>query len=94
MFVSTAAPGGGQEATVMDFLSTLTHHGIIYVPFGYATGFDRLKSIDEVHGGKSNNPSTIRRYYYDNKRYYPCRISMGSWHLCRALPYKTRNGDC
>jgi len=51
MFVSTGGPGGGQEATVMDCLSTLTHHGIIFVPFGYATGFDRLKSFDEVHGG-------------------------------------------
>jgi len=51
VFVSTAATGGGQEATVINFLSTLTHHGMIYVPFGYATGFDRLKSLDEVHGG-------------------------------------------
>ena len=63
MFVSTEGPGGGQEATVMNCISTLTHHGIIYVPFGYATGFDELmsKSLDEVHGGKSNNPSLLRQ---------------------------------
>lgn len=57
--MSTSAPGGGQEATVISFLSTLAHHGIIYVPFGYATGFDRLKSVDEVHGGKSDNLSLL-----------------------------------
>jgi NAD(P)H dehydrogenase (quinone) len=62
MFVSTEGPGGGQEATIMDCLSTITHHGIIFVPFGYATGFD--SSLDEVHGGKSNNQSR----YYDDKR--------------------------
>ena len=59
MFVSTSAPGGGQEDTVMNFLSTLAHHGIIYVPFGYATGFDRLKSLHEAHGGKSNSRSLL-----------------------------------
>ena len=50
MFVSTGGPGGGQEATVMDSLSTLAHHGIIYVPFGYATGFE--SSLKDVQGGK------------------------------------------
>ena len=39
VFVSTASPGGGQELTVMAALSTLTHHGIIFVPLGYAKGF-------------------------------------------------------
>jgi len=63
MFVSTSAPGGGQEATIMDFLSTLTHHGIVYVPFGYATGFDRLKSLDEVHGGSPWGAGTYAERY-------------------------------
>jgi NAD(P)H dehydrogenase (quinone) len=61
VFVSTSAPGGGQEATVISFLSTLAHHGIIYVPFGYATGFDKLKSVNEVHGGKSNGLSSFQQ---------------------------------
>ena len=52
MFVSTEGPGGGQENTVMNCISTLTDHGILYVPFGYATGFERLMSFDDVHGGK------------------------------------------
>jgi NAD(P)H dehydrogenase (quinone) len=35
IFVSTGTPGGGQESTVIAAMSTLTHHGIIYVPLGY-----------------------------------------------------------
>ncbi|KAF5364617.1 hypothetical protein D9758_005631 [Tetrapyrgos nigripes] len=51
VFVSTASPGGGQETTVVNSLSTLTHHGIIYVPLGYSTTFSQLTNLDEVHGG-------------------------------------------
>jgi len=32
-------------------LSTLTHHGIIYVPFGYAKAFAQLTDLSEIHGG-------------------------------------------
>ncbi|KAJ1718477.1 hypothetical protein LPJ61_006611, partial [Coemansia biformis] len=35
-FFSTASQHGGQEATVLTSLPFLAHHGIIYVPFGYA----------------------------------------------------------
>lgn len=54
MFVSTGTPGGGQEATVMNSLSTLTQHGIIYVPLGYAHAYAQLTNITEVHGGEDN----------------------------------------
>lgn len=50
-FVSTAGLGGGQESTVLASLSTLTHHGIVFVPFGYAHAFGQLTNLDEVHGG-------------------------------------------
>ncbi|KAI1798349.1 1,4-benzoquinone reductase [Ganoderma leucocontextum] len=50
VFVSTASPGGGQESTVIATLSTLTHHGIIYVPLGYAKTFAQLTNLSEVHG--------------------------------------------
>lgn len=43
VFVSTGTLGGGQETTVISSLSTLAHHGIVYVPLGY------------VHPGQSNN---------------------------------------
>jgi len=51
VFVSTATPGGGQESTVMNSLSTLTHHGFIYVPLGYKTAFGLLADLSEVRGG-------------------------------------------
>jgi NAD(P)H dehydrogenase (quinone) len=51
VFVSTATPGGGQESTVIASMSTLTHHGIIYVPLGYKTSMPILGDLSEVHGG-------------------------------------------
>jgi len=51
VFVSTGTPGGGQEMTVNATLSTLTHHGIIFVPLGYKTVFPLLTNLTEVHGG-------------------------------------------
>jgi len=51
VFVSTGTPGGGQEMTVNATLSTLTHHGIIFVPLGYKNVFPLLANLDEVHGG-------------------------------------------
>ena len=51
IFVSTAGLGGGQESTVIASLSTLAHHGIIFVPLGYSRAFPQLTNLDEVHGG-------------------------------------------
>ena len=51
VFVSTATPGGGQESTIISALSTLTHHGILYVPLGYKTTFGLLADLTEVRGG-------------------------------------------
>jgi NAD(P)H dehydrogenase (quinone) len=39
LFVSTGTQGGGQESTCIASMSTLTHHGFIYVPLGYKTTF-------------------------------------------------------
>jgi len=50
-FVSTAGPGGGQESTVLASISTLAHHGILYVPFGYSHAFPQISNLEEVHGG-------------------------------------------
>ncbi|KAJ6503780.1 NADH-quinone oxidoreductase [Mycena sanguinolenta] len=49
-FVSTAGPGGGQETTVLAAISTLAHHGVMYVPLGYSHAFAQLSGLDEVHG--------------------------------------------
>lgn len=51
VFVSTGTPGGGQEATAMSTLSTLTHHGMVYVPLGYKNAGPLLTNLEEVHGG-------------------------------------------
>ncbi|KAJ4297309.1 hypothetical protein N0V88_004227 [Collariella sp. IMI 366227] len=51
VFVSTASQGGGQESTVIACMSTLAHHGIIYVPLGYAKAFGILTDLNEARGG-------------------------------------------
>ncbi|KAM5534733.1 hypothetical protein V8D89_011597 [Ganoderma adspersum] len=51
VFVSSASPGGGQESTVIATLSTFTHHGLIFVPLGYAKAFGQLTNLSEVRGG-------------------------------------------
>jgi len=37
--------------TPLTFMSTLVHHGIIFVPFGYASGLNKFATLEEVHGG-------------------------------------------
>ncbi|KDQ60437.1 benzoquinone reductase [Jaapia argillacea MUCL 33604] len=51
MFVSTGSAGGGQESTAMSCMSTLVHHGLIYVPLGYKYVFQQMANLDEVRGG-------------------------------------------
>ncbi|EAU82170.1 NADH-quinone oxidoreductase [Coprinopsis cinerea okayama7 len=51
LFVSTAGLGGGQESTCLASMSTLAHHGIIYVPLGYSHAFPIQTNLEEVHGG-------------------------------------------
>ncbi|CAE6422551.1 unnamed protein product [Rhizoctonia solani] len=52
VFTSTGTPGGGQEQTIASTLSTLTHHGIIFVPLGYqAKAYPHLTSFEAPHGG-------------------------------------------
>lgn len=51
LFVTTGTPGGGQEVTAQNSLSTFAHHGLIFVPLGYKTSFGLLTNLDEIHGG-------------------------------------------
>ena len=52
LFFTTGTPGGGQEITALNSLSSFVHHGMIYVPLGYtAETFPLLTNLDEVHGG-------------------------------------------
>ena len=51
LFVATGTMGGGQETTVINAMSTLAHHGMIYVPLGYKTAGAVLDDLTEVRGG-------------------------------------------
>ncbi|KAI5954406.1 hypothetical protein KGF54_002181 [Candida jiufengensis] len=59
VFVSTGTLGGGQETTVVNSLSVLIHHGIIFVPLGYAKAFALQSNVSEVHGGSPYGAGTL-----------------------------------
>lgn len=49
MFVASEMQGAGQETTIVNALSVITHHGMVYVPLGYK--YADIGKIDEVMGG-------------------------------------------
>jgi len=59
IFVSTGSQGGGQETTALQALSTLAHHGIIYIPLGYKQTIAQLGNVNEVHGGTAWGAGTL-----------------------------------
>jgi NAD(P)H dehydrogenase (quinone) len=56
VFTSTGT-GGGNESTIISFLPTLIHHGMIYVGLPYAC--PELADISEVKGGSPWGAATI-----------------------------------
>ncbi|ORX80431.1 TrpR binding protein WrbA [Basidiobolus meristosporus CBS 931.73] len=56
-FFSTASQHGGQETTALTSLTTLAHHGIIYVPLGFTS--PHLSDNSEVIGGSAYGAGTI-----------------------------------
>lgn len=56
VFVSTGT-GGGNESTIISFVTTLMHHGMIYVGLPYAC--KELADITEVKGGSPWGAGTI-----------------------------------
>ncbi|RJE20002.1 protoplast secreted protein 2 [Aspergillus sclerotialis] len=59
LFISTGTLGGGQESTALASMSTLAHHGFLYVPLGYKTAFGQLSNLNEVHGGSAWGAGTF-----------------------------------
>jgi NAD(P)H dehydrogenase (quinone) len=59
LFVSTGTLGGGQESTAIAAMSTLAHHGFLYVPLGYKTTFAQLANLTEIHGGSAWGAGTF-----------------------------------
>lgn len=51
LFTSVSSPGGAQETPFRNFFSYVAHHGLIYIPLGYAKAFGQLTDMSEVHGG-------------------------------------------
>ena len=36
---------------MLNTISTFTHHGILFVPFGYKNAFAEITNLEEAHGG-------------------------------------------
>jgi hypothetical protein len=64
--------------TPLTFMSTLVHHGFLFVPLGYASGLAKLVSLDESHGGKSQFGKLFCEFILDAGTR---RDSMGSWDI-------------
>jgi len=56
VFTSTGT-GGGNESTILTFIPTLLHHGMIYVGLPYA--IPETMDISEVRGGSPYGAGTI-----------------------------------
>ncbi len=56
VFTSTGT-GGGNESTIISFVTTLMHHGMVYVGLPYAC--PELSDISEVKGGSPWGAATI-----------------------------------
>ncbi|MBC8116080.1 MAG: NAD(P)H:quinone oxidoreductase, partial [Candidatus Saccharimonas sp.] len=56
VFTSTGT-GGGNESTIISFLPTLVHHGMIFVGLPYSC--PELAEISEVKGGSPWGAATI-----------------------------------
>jgi NAD(P)H dehydrogenase (quinone) len=57
MFTSSATQHGGQESTILGFVPTFLHQGMIYVGLPYA--FQGQMGVEEVKGGSPYGASTI-----------------------------------
>lgn len=57
VFTSSATQHGGQESTILTFVPTLMHHGMVVVGLPYA--FQGQTGIDEIKGGSPYGASTI-----------------------------------
>ena len=57
VFTSSATQHGGQESTILGFIPTLLHHGMIVVGLPYA--FQGQMGLDEIKGGSPYGASTL-----------------------------------
>jgi NAD(P)H dehydrogenase (quinone) len=57
VFTSSATQHGGQESTILTFIPTLMHHGMVVVGLPYS--FQGQTGIEEIKGGSPYGASTI-----------------------------------
>lgn len=57
VFTSSATQHGGQESTILTFIPTLLHHGMVVVGLPYSE--QRQMGLDEIKGGSPYGASTI-----------------------------------
>ncbi|MGQ4273062.1 NAD(P)H:quinone oxidoreductase type IV [Terrihabitans sp. B22-R8] len=57
VFTSSASQHGGQESTLLTFIPTLLHHGMLVAGLPYA--FQGQLGVDEIKGGSPYGASTI-----------------------------------
>ncbi|MEN5298341.1 NAD(P)H:quinone oxidoreductase type IV [Brucella sp. TWI559] len=57
VFTSSGTQHGGQESTILSFIPTLLHHGMVVVGLPYA--FQGQMGVEEVKGGSPYGASTI-----------------------------------
>jgi NAD(P)H dehydrogenase (quinone) len=57
VFTASATQHGGQESTILTFIPTLLHHGMVVVGLPYAE--QRQMGLDEIKGGSPYGASTI-----------------------------------
>ncbi len=57
VFTSTGTQHGGQESTILNFHTTLLHHGMIVVGVPYSE--QRLMNMQEISGGSPYGASTL-----------------------------------
>lgn len=57
VFTSSGTQHGGQESTILTFIPTLLHHGMVVVGLPYS--FQGQTGVDEIKGGSPYGASTI-----------------------------------
>ena len=57
VFVGSSTQHGGQETTVLTFITQLIHHGMVFVPLGY--GHPLISESEEVIGGGPYGAGTV-----------------------------------
>lgn len=57
VFTSSATQHGGQESTILTFIPTLMHHGMVVVGLPYS--FQGQMGLEEIKGGSPYGASTI-----------------------------------